>query len=577
MGIKGYDLNYYLFIYQKYKKVFWGIIAFVFAVSFLVAVVLPPKYKSSATILIEEQQIPKNLVMTTVTGYVKERLQAITQQILSRQNLVRIIEEFNLYPEMRKRYTMDEVVERMRRDIELKIIEAEDDRPMWKRDETTVAFQLSFSYYDPELAQKVVSRLAQLYLEYNKRSREEQVRTAASFLEREREKVRRKLNELEKRLSEFKSKYFESLPEFAKINLEMLRRLERELSEINTQIRALREQKIKLEGQLIIVEPLAPVKDPNGWRPLTPAERLRMLEAQLISLKATLSPDHPDVKRLEKEVEALRAEVGQVDDPTYKLKLLELLKAELADKTARLGSEHPDVVALRKQVEKLEAEIQASAKIKKPDLDVVPDNPAFIRLTAEIASIESEIESLKQERERILKEIEEYKRRLKLTPLVEKEYSDLLREYENTNKIYDELTKRYMEAKMAEELEESHGAERFVLIEPPTIPEKPYAPKRTMIVLVGLVFGVVLAFAVVNILEHFDDTVYTVRDVEEAINRPVLVAITPCEEKKKNRKLFVLLLVVVAVAVFLLVVHLFMPLDVVFSKMVKKIMIPFTK
>ena len=116
------EIGYYLHL-LKVKK--WLLIIpaiLITIISLLVAYLLPSIYESSSTILIEEQQIPQDLVRTTVTGVADERIQSLTQQILSRTRLWEIIKQFNLYPKMREKYTNEEIIDQMRDDIKIETI-----------------------------------------------------------------------------------------------------------------------------------------------------------------------------------------------------------------------------------------------------------------------------------------------------------------------------------------------------------------------------------------------------------------------------------------------------------------------
>ncbi len=574
------DIRYLWRIFKRRKKAFLIPFFLVFVTITLIALFLPPVYRATTTILIEEQEIPPDYVKSTVTGYVEERLQTITQEIMSRSNLAKLIEEFDLYPDLRDKYTLDELVEKMREDIHLEPINAEVSNPRGGRPlSATIAFTLSYEGRDPVKVQKVTNALASLYLQYNLRTREEQASGTVAFLEKQVEQVRKHMKELEEKISKFKKEHLGELPEMITINLQTIQRLERRIEDIETQIRSLKQQEAYLKGQLALVEPMAPIKTEEGRAIMTPLERLKYLRLKLVSLRATLSPNHPDIKKLEREIKALEAQVGTTDDTLEKIKELNNLQAELAQKKERLGPKHPDVVALEKKIKLLSEELSKFNASQTQAASVAlnqPDNPAYINLMTQLASLEIQIKSLEEEKARLEKKIEEYQHRLERTPLVEKDYHLLLTDYENTRKKYDELMNKLMEAKIAQKLEESQKGERFTIIDPAQLPERPYKPKRGAIILIGFVLALGAGVGTVAITEYLDRSLKTPEDVKRVASVPLLAALPYVEgeeELRARRKKRILLLcsflciLILAIVIF----HFWlMPLDIFWFKLTRK-------
>ncbi|HFC97257.1 MAG TPA: lipopolysaccharide biosynthesis protein [Thermosulfurimonas dismutans] len=575
------DLRYLVRIFRRRKKAFFIPFFTVFITISLIAFILPPIYKATTTILIEEQEIPPDYVKSTVTGYVEERLQTITQEIMSRSNLAKLIEKFDLYPEMRDKYTLDEIIDRMRGDIKLEPINAEVSNTRGGRPvSATIAFTLSYEGRDPVKVQKVTNALASLYLEYNLKSREEQASGTVTFLEKQLEQVRKHLKELEARISRFKKEHLGELPEMTTINLQTIDRLERRLEDLEAQIRSLKEQKVYLQGQLALVEPMAPIKTEEGKAVMTPLERLKYLRLKLISLRATLSPNHPDIQKLEREIRALEAQVGTTDYTLEKIKQLNDLQAQLAALRQRLGPKHPDVISLEKKIRLLSQELADSDNPQTKAAQVAlnrPDNPAYINLMTQIASIDVQIKSLEEEKKQIEKKIEEYQRRLENTPLVEKDYNLLLTDYQNTRRKYDELMDKLMEARIAQKLEESRKGERFTIIDPAQLPEKPYKPKRMAIVLIGFVLALGAGVGTVSIMEYLDRSLKTPEEVQKLAPVPLLAALpyVEGEEERRARRRKNLLILAAFLLLLVLGVVLFhflvMPLDIFWLKVEKKI------
>ncbi|OAQ20536.1 GumC family protein [Thermosulfurimonas dismutans] len=576
------DVQYLIRVFRRRKKAFFIPFVLVFVAITLVAFLLPPVYRATTTILIEEQQIPPEYVKTTVTGYVEQRLQMITQQIMSRSNLMEIIKRFDLYPEMRGKYTMEEIINKMRNDIELETISAEvSDKRTGRPSSATIAFSLSYEGRDPVKVQQVANVLASLYLEYNLRAREEQASSTTAFLEQEIEELKKHMSVLEEKISKFKREHMGELPEFVNINIQTIERLNRDLDDIEAQIRSLQERKVYLEGQLALVDPMAPIKTEEGKAVMSPVERLKYLRLKLISLRSTLSPNHPDIKKLKREIAALEAELGETDDTLEKVKRLNDLQAQLADLRSRLGPKHPDVLKLTKDIEALSQELSkvdpGAATAAEVSLNR-PDNPAYINLLTQIASIDVEIKSLEEERRRIKEKIEEYQRRLENTPLVEKEYNALLRDYENARLKYNELMNKLMEARIAQELEESQSGERFTIIDPAQLPEKPYKPKRLAIVLIGFVLALGAGVGCMALTEYLDHSIKSPEELQRLVQAPVLSVFPYIETEEERRArqrrrwLFLFGMIVAAILAVLLFHFLVMPLDIFWIKLERKVM-----
>ena len=189
----------------------------------LVALLLPSIYESSSTILIEEQQIPQEFVKSTVTGFADQRIQSLTQQILSRVKLWEIIQQFNLYPEMREKFTREEIIEKMRDDIKLDTISAEVAAGQQKkrssnRPEVTIAFSIAYRGKDPGTVQKVAGTLASLYLEQNLKTREAQAQSTTQFLEAELKQLQERIKTLGDKITAFKGQHEGLLPEQQEFN-----------------------------------------------------------------------------------------------------------------------------------------------------------------------------------------------------------------------------------------------------------------------------------------------------------------------------------------------------------------------
>lgn len=551
-----------------------------FAVVSIIAFLLPSIYQSTTTILIEEQQIPDDFVRSTVTGFVEERINTITQQIMSRTKLLEIINQFNLYADLRDKLTTEEIVDKMRDDIKLETISADVLNKATGRPSTaTIAFTLSYEGKNPTTVQRVANVLASLYLEENLKTREERARTTTSFLEGELNTLKDTVADLEKKIADFKEKHIGELPELMQLNLQTEREMRRQIDEIDRQIRTLEDRKIYLEGQLATVKPDTPLIDETGRRILDSRERLKILTTEYITLSATLSEKHPDVINIKKQISDLEKAVDGKQSLQDRQKELEYKKSQLEKLEATYSDKYPDVISLKKETKVLEEEIAALSKSASltQEIPITPENPAYINLMTQINSSTMEIESLRKQRGELKRRWHEYLKRLENGPQVEKEYLALSRDYENAQAKYRETMDKLMEARRAEELEESQGGEKFTIIDPAQFPERPYKPNRLAIILIGFILGIGSGVGYGSVAEYMDHSVRTADDLAVATGIPVLTTIPKIvtngdKLKARRRRLLISAGSAASLVVLLVIFHFFvMDLDLFWLKILKKL------
>jgi uncharacterized protein involved in exopolysaccharide biosynthesis len=262
--------------YRRRKKVFIVVFSLVL-VSFIgIAFILPPIYRSQTTILVEGQQIPKDYIKSTVTSYVQQRLQVINKQIMSRARLLEIVNQFNLYPEMKDRYTTEEILSKMRDDIKLEETGANVVSERTGREGyATIAFTLSYEGKNPEQVQRVTSQLASLYLEEDLKAREKQTSNTTAFFEDELQRLKDEIQVYETKIKEFKEAHIGQLPGQNDMNLKLYLQFENDLNNVDSRIQSLRERKIHLQGQMASVDPLLPIKTQGGAVAMNPRDRLK--------------------------------------------------------------------------------------------------------------------------------------------------------------------------------------------------------------------------------------------------------------------------------------------------------------
>ena len=458
--------------------------------SLAVAFLWPPVYKSMATILIEEQEIPTELVHSTITSYAAERIEMIKQQVLSRTTLWKVVEQYNLYPDLRRTNPAEEVVKRFTNDIAVEVISADVvDKRNQQPSKPTIAFTVAYQSNSPDLAQKVANELTSLFVGVNLKNRERQAQEATSFLQQEADNLSKHIGEVDEKIATFKHRASGALPELMPMNLQLMSQSDRELMDIDQQIRTLEERKNYLEGELATIKPNTPIMSVTGERILDSAERLRGLRAQYAGTSANLAPDHPDIMKMKQEIEALEKETGLPPEIEEASKQLSDARATMATASKRLGEDHPDVVQARRTIEALEQEVRqlGSVPLRRPM--VRPENPAYINLQAQLNSATSSLDALRATRTAVKQRLQDYAVRLERTPEMEPDYLLLMRDRDTSGQKYQDIRSRLLEAKVSEGLEVQRKGERFSLIDPPSLPVKPDKPNRSAIVVLGCILA----------------------------------------------------------------------------------------
>jgi len=562
----------YLAIAKRRWRVALLPFAVVLAIGVAVALLIPPVYRSSATILIEQQEIPQDLVRSTISSFADQRIQLIKQRVMTTANLLNIIREHGLYADEIDRKPREAIIERMRDDIRMSVISADVVDPRSGRPvQATIAFTVSYDNRSAERAVRVANELTSLYLQDNSQSRRQQAAEASSFLAEEAKRLSEEIAQLEARLADFKQANIDRLPDLAQLNLQLVTRTEQELDDAQREKAAAAERLLYLNAQLAQLSPSRDAVAADGSVVLSSADRLRVLEANLASMRGVYKPGHPDVVRTERSIAALRAELGITPDEREDLeKEVASLRAQRTALLDRYSAEHPDVVRLDRQIAAA-AERLAAVPEKSGDPDAAPqraDNPVYVQLAAQRANAELDLKTLGQKETELRKKLAELENRLLQTPSVERDFHALARDLDNARLKYQEVSAKQMEAVVAQNLENDSKAEHFTLIEPPLLPQRPIAPNRWLILALGLVLALGAAFGAVALREALDDSVRGPRELERLTRMLPLgiipTILTPDEEGGKSRRRTRYAVATVSTLVALVVLaHFFIaPLDV---------------
>ena len=525
---------------------------------YVLAIFLPPTFTSTATILIEQPIISNDLVDSTISSYAEQQVQRIRQRVLSRPNLRRIIDKFQLYRDRLDKDTWTKILEDMESSISVDMISADVlDPQSGKASKATIAFQVGFSHRSPEISQRVTNELVSLFLQENLKERTESAEEASNFFEREARKLNKRLKEIDNKLFALKKESGDSLPELKQQNTRLLERAYQRLEDINNQYNKAYERKIFLHAQLSQISPHAS----SNNAALDDRTRLKMLQVEYSNLLSRYSPSHPDVIKVRTEIEAL----GDSGDNSASRKTLTLAlkekKVNLVKLKDNYSAEHPDVIALINEIQTIEKQIASLPIVTENQTNSLEyDNPAYIQTQAQIKSSELEIMALERSRKEQSKRIADYEQRMNISPEVERQYNELMRSYEATQQRLEQIQSKQISVNLAESVEKSRKGERYVMSEPPELPEQPSKPNRKAIIALGILLSLAAAVAIAALAESLDQGIYGTRQLSLATGDAPLIVIPYLtiereinEKRRKRRRILLVMLAVVLILIILII------------------------
>jgi succinoglycan biosynthesis transport protein ExoP len=447
--------------------------------------VIPPVYRSGTLILVEQPTMPKDYVTPNVTDDLQERLQSITQQILSRTRLLQIIDQVKIYGDGHSQMNPDEKVERMRKDIEIELVhDAHNDK--------ITAFNVYYSARDPRLAQKVTSELTNLFINENVEVRQQQSEDTTQFLETQLETARNALSEQEERIRQFKGQHVGEMPAQQTSNLAILNGLQSQLQNAEDALNTAKQQRIYLQTLIDQYRTMQGTVSTGGDTPQSlPAidKELERLKTQQAEMSARYTDRHPDLRKLKDQI--ARTE-----------KTRDALVAELTTKNATTTDD--------------------GTKARASDL--APNSP-IMQLQGQLHANQVEIASREHAIAELKTSLGEYQARLNQEPVREQQLADLTRGYDQSKASYDELLKKKNESEMATSMERLQQGERFRVLDPPGLPSKPDFPNRLKFCGMGLGVGLMLGLVVAGGFELMDDRMHSEQEIKDLLPVGIMVEI----------------------------------------------------
>jgi polysaccharide chain length determinant protein (PEP-CTERM system associated) len=444
------------------------------------SVKLPKEYQAETLILVEPQRVPQNYVQPIVSSDLDARISTISQQIMSRTNLEKIIERFKLFsePKYAKMY-MEDKIENIRRRISVEVTRDRNDAE---------AFNISFIWPDREKVMNIANTLATFFIDQNLKVREAQAVGTSNFLDDELNTMKIRLLGVEENLKKYREKYMGELPEQLETNLRILDNLQAQV----------------IERQL----------------------SLRDEKNRLIALEARISSDTSI------QLPGETAQTGE-ESPLN----LQSMQEQLADLKSKYTDQHPDVIGLKKKIADLKKKYEqnASAQVSEEQSDSSTRRRGAVNENIrQVEEIRIGIKRLENIIADLNSKMKFYQKRVENTPKREQELMSLNRDYDNIRETYNSLLNRKLESEIAVNMEKKQKGEQFRILDPAKLPMKPVSPDMNKLLLLSLTAGLGIGAGLIFLLEYLDTSFTTPKDIESLFDFKVL-AVVPEIYQPKDR------------------------------------------
>jgi polysaccharide chain length determinant protein (PEP-CTERM system associated) len=464
---------------------------------------IPARYKSGTLILVEQPTMPKDYVAPNVSDDLQDRLQSITQQLLSRTRLLVIIDRLKLYGGDHSELTPVEKVELMRKDIDIELVRS-------TRDDQITAFNIYYSAHDPHVAQQVTGELTNLFINANLEARQQESEDTTNFLESQLENARANLSSQEAKVQAFEGAHTGELPTQQASNLQILSGLQSDLVTEQDALNTAQQQQVYLQALINQYRAAQQPIKASGDTPsrLTSIDQdLDRLKSQLADLRSRYTDRYPDVQKVKDQIARTQ-------------KMRDDLVADLK-KNNSAGSRSND------------------AQVTRDELDAT-QNPTVLQLQGQLQANKAEVANREQAVAGLKAKLDDYQGRLNQEPVREQQLADLTRGYDQSKENYDDLLKKKNESEMATSMEHLQEGERFIMLDPPSLPLKPDFPNRIKFCGIGLLVGIALGSLVVGALEYMDDRLYREEDIENLLPTEMIVEIPevadPLDMQRNKRR-----------------------------------------
>ena len=492
-------------------------------VSFAVYKHLPKIYRATTLILAQPQVLPESYLRPTITTSISDRLNTVSQEILSRTMLEKVIHTLNLYPELRKKISLEEVIERMKKSIEINL------QSEGYRARAQNTFSISYEGENPQTVMEVVNELASLFIGENIKARAQQAESASIFLSKQLSDIENQLIRKEAEIKDYRERNMGRLPRQLDANLRILERLQQQVASIQTSIKAAEDRSLIFLNQ---IEQLRKPSPSQISRAL-PREQ-RPVGEEILPERAERAPDDPLITQwnlLRRELNVARSKYTEnhpdVIDLKRKISNLEPAVKEILERQKALNE-------ARRREMKARQEKAAQGRIPLEPIESV--DPATERLLTQYHEQNTaallEAERLRGEEKKVKEEILIYQKRIEDTPKLEQELTLLNRDYDLLKSTYQSLKDKKIQSQMAENYEKKHLGGQFKILDPAVYPENPVRPDRNRILMIGAIFGLVAGLGFAWFRESLDESFHSEEELEADLGLPILATLPNLKEER---------------------------------------------
>jgi polysaccharide chain length determinant protein (PEP-CTERM system associated) len=483
------DIEDYIDIARRHRGWIFGPFLLSLVASVVGVYLWPDSYISQAVVKIVPQQVPTTMVQSAINQQMSDRINSMAQTILSRTTLTTIINSFNLYPRERSRMPIEDVIEMMKKEVEIVPVAS----PAGSNDRVP-AFGVQFSYENRFQSQRVVQDIVGRFIDENIRNRSNATFLTTQFMRDEVDSAKKELDESEDKLAQFRMQNNGRLPDQVDSNMRQMTAVEAQVTFLESQISRANQDKLQLESNERIFK-----------------DQLTALSKNPESSVAAQAQKSAKLAEQDKEVDAA--------------------EKQLANLREHYKDTYPDVQAA---VVRLDAAKKKRAELEKEETDKKADAPAVAakpatnpevsregreldanirRIQAMIEAKDLEIQNAQKEMKRATDDLKGYQSRIETVPLGEKQYADLMRDRDLAKTKYVDLTEKLQRAEMAQEMEGRKQGETLELLDPASLPSTPSAPKRPLVISVGGAIGLILGLVLAGAREMKDTSLKNLKDV----------------------------------------------------------------
>ena len=467
-------------------------------VAAVLALALPDVYRASATFSLVEEQKDDSFADRNV--YDDQYVYTLRDRVLRSPQLIDIVKELTPYPDLVDQ--PEKALSHLKGDVGVDMAtEAILDPGSGRERDVFKGFTVSYDNRSAERALSVAERVSELFTEISRSSDLDRANHSIQFFANEADQTRKQIAEQEQRLADFKERNFDKLPEVAQANVNFRAQIERQLEDVDRELRGVRQNRVFLVQQL--------QQEQSG-----PAVgNLRQLEDEYARKSATYAPDHPDIVTLRRQIENLKRSGPGVSGSSLQAEL-DAQRAALAEARQRYSDDHPDVRRLVRNVQALEARLASG---ESPTTSRAAPTVVSVQLQTQLNAIDTQIDGLQTRSAQLRNQLLNLDMKLGSAPEIEREYQAITRDLDTARQAYDQLINRRMGAELQAAAVNSGAADKFQVLDRPSLPLKPAAPGRLKIVILGLILAFIVAFGAAAAAEVLDSRVRGSRDIRNVL------------------------------------------------------------